>query len=114
MDDKNYIDSIDITTKSIDEFKQKQYNITKKLIQNEIKRIRSSQYYHANREEILELRKERIMCSCGKMVNKATIKRHQKSNYHKENWKFDGLRVLTVSIDLNTATNNKNCWEPVR
>lgn len=60
-------------------------NESKKNIQNEIKRLRSSEYYRNNKQLVLDKRKIKINCKCGKFVRKSTIARHSKSQFHIKN-----------------------------
>jgi hypothetical protein len=39
-------------------------------------------YYEQRREKLLESKKERIMCECGKMVSAGHMTCHKKSNIH--------------------------------
>lgn len=70
---------------------------TKELIleqRREINRTRSSEFYRNNRESILESRKVKILCDCGKMVTKASIKRHCRALAHKRIIENGGIIIL--------------------
>ncbi len=70
---------------------------TKELIleqRRETNRIRSSEFYRNNKESILESRKVKILCDCGKLVTKSSIKRHCRSMYHNRNINKGGIIIL--------------------
>ena len=44
----------------------------------------NKQYYQKNRDRILAMVKEKVVCGgCGRCVNKQNIRKHQQTRYHK-------------------------------
>ena len=57
---------------------QNDYNLINNEKYTEYQRI----YYEQRREKLLESKKEKVMCECGKMVSRGHMTCHKKSNSH--------------------------------
>jgi hypothetical protein len=58
------------------------YQIDYNLINNEKYTEYQRSYYEQRREKLLESKKEKVMCECGKMVSVGHMTCHKKSNCH--------------------------------
>ena len=58
------------------------YQIDYNLINNERYTEYQRSYYEKRREKLLESKKEKVMCECGKMVSLGHLTCHKKSNIH--------------------------------
>jgi hypothetical protein len=58
------------------------YQIDYNLINNERYTEYQRSYYEQRREKLLESKKEKVMCECGKMVSLGHLTCHKKSNIH--------------------------------
>ena len=58
------------------------YQIDYNIINNEKYTEYQRSYYEQRREKLLESKKEKVMCECGKMVSCGHMTCHKKSNIH--------------------------------
>jgi hypothetical protein len=58
------------------------YQIDYNLINNEKYTEYQKNYYQNRKEKILENKKERVLCECGKIVSAGHLTSHKKSNIH--------------------------------
>lgn len=58
------------------------YQIDYNIINNEKYTEYQRSYYEQRREKLLESKKEKVMCECGKMVSTGHMTCHKKSNIH--------------------------------
>ena len=53
-----------------------------KLVAGREKKEYNKEYYEANKEEIKEYKREKVLCECGCFISKDCISRHKKTNKH--------------------------------
>ena len=70
---KRYIDNLE---------NRRAYQNDYNLINHERYSEYQRSYYEQRREKLLESKKERVMCECGKMVSAGHMTCHKKSNIH--------------------------------